>query len=322
MFDMLSYSETHKKLGGSSLNLNRRESDISETSLEIQKHLSSSMPLEDRRTSTKSETLPLAFRKGMLSIGKSTSVDTPGEASRVTSLSPVHDPSLSVPTLTGSLPRPSQGSLTVPETFPGGMHKRGSSSVLGKLRIRIRSAEGLPSMDSAGDTNPFVRCFLLPNLSLTGKKKSSVAERTLDPVWEEELVYDMVKLEELTCSRALEVSVWDMDRRGTNSFMGAVRLGPEPHPLGSSGGPDWMDSMGEEVAQWELMLANPGEWVETWHQLRPSLSSLHAKHRAEHGVEGGADEEHTSTEAALVDTEEAPMSAEIEVKWPRVLVEG
>lgn len=264
----------------------RRGSGISTTSADIhttgvepcQKKLISPEPPEIRRHSTKSQILEVQSKKAMSSFGKSASVDT-GKVSRESSQSPLHEPSMSDPMLSESI---TTANLTVPETIAN--LRRSSSSILGKLHILVRSAEGLTSMDSTGDTNPFVRCFLLPNTTLGGKRKSIVSERTLDPVWEEELVYNMVKLDDLTGSRVLEVSIWDMDRRGTNSFMGGIRLGPEPHPLGSNEGPDWMDSVGEEVSQWEKMLANPGEWVEFWHDLRPSLTSLHTLHRTKQGA--------------------------------------
>lgn len=85
-------------------------------------------------------------------------------------------------------------------------------------------------------------------------------------------MYPHVTLEELESSRVLEVTVWDKDRRGVNQFIGGVRLGPDPL---TSTNVEWMDSIGDEVTHWESMLAQPGEWVEQWHHLRPSMDSLH-----------------------------------------------
>ncbi len=142
---------------------------------------------------------------------------------------------------------------------------------LGTLHICVKRAENLPSID---DTNPFVRCYLLPNVKLGGRRKTSVVPKTLNPVWDEEFSYKMTYFKDLQTERALELTVWDMDRRGTNSFMGCVRLGPNPLTGGHAKEEDWMDSFGEEVRHWEEMLANPGEWVERWHTLRPSTESV------------------------------------------------
>ena len=65
-----------------------------------------------------------------------------------------------------------------------------ASQTTGKFRIRVISAENLPAADSAGDTNPFVRCFLLPVMGISGKRKTSVVPKTLNPVWEEECSYN------------------------------------------------------------------------------------------------------------------------------------
>lgn len=185
----------------------------------------------------------------------------------------------------------SDSSRTVPNTIDPS--KRPNGSLVGTLHIQVKSAEGLPSTDTTGDTNPFVRCFLLPNTTLGGKRKSSVRERTLDPVWEEEFEYNLVKFDELVVQRVLEVSVWDRDRRGTNSFIGGLRLGPDT--IGTNGVPDWMDSTGEEASQWERMLTSPGEWVVSWHTLRPSMTSLHAQLRARQKKDEAAPEEDDST---------------------------
>ena len=162
-------------------------------------------------------------------------------------------------------------------TSPGRSRQSRSPSIaslvegLGKLYIQIKSAEGLPSMDSTGDTNPFVRCYLLPSVTPSGKRKTPVVHKSLNPVWNEQFFYKRQQIEDLKTSRALEVTVWDMDRRGTHGFMGCVRLGPNPFTPGNAQ-EAWMDSSGEEVMHWEEALDNPEEWVERWHVLRPSSS--------------------------------------------------
>ena len=92
---------------------------------------------------------------------------------------------------------------------------------------------------------------------------------TTAPVWNEEFLYKSSE-KDLQTQRALEVTIWDFDKRGSNDLIGGLRIGPGR--LGSaSQGPDWMDSIGEEVSHWEMVLARPGEWVEQWHTLRPRM---------------------------------------------------
>ena len=137
------------------------------------------------------------------------------------------------------------------------------------LSILVKKAEGLPPMDPSGSTNSFVRAYLLPNKLVASKKKTAVVSKTLDPEWNEKLVYTVVPLDELETSRVLELTLWDHDRRGINAFIGGLRIGPDPIVAGNP--EQWMDSSAEESSHWEAMLSQPGEWVEQWHTLRPSM---------------------------------------------------
>lgn len=181
---------------------------------------------------------------------------------------------LETPTL--NHPRASITSLPLSEsgTANGSSYTAGSKTA-GRLYIRIRSAHDLPPIDSTGDINPFVRCYLLPSDNVKRKRKTSVIPKCVDPVWEEEHLYNMIKIDELRHQHVLEVSVWDNDRRGSNSFIGGLRLGPALSD--DKEGPAWMDSRGEEVSHWEEMLAKTGTWVERTHQLRPSMVSRRPK---------------------------------------------
>lgn len=137
------------------------------------------------------------------------------------------------------------------------------------LHVLVKKAEGLPAMDPGGSTNPFVRTYLLPNKLMASKKKTAVVSKSLDPEWNEQLVYTVVPLDELETSRVLELTLWDHDRRGINAFIGGLRIGPDPIVTGN---PElWMDSSAEESSHWEAMLSQQGEWVEQWHTLRPSM---------------------------------------------------
>ena len=146
-----------------------------------------------------------------------------------------------------------------------------SHKTQGTLHVRVQSAEDLKGVGSGATANAFVHCYLLP---LGGKRKTKPIENTLDPVWDEEFLYKAVYYDGLRTERALELTVWDKDRLGTNSFMGCIRLGPNPLTVDHPQEAEWMDSSGEEVTHWEEMLASPGEWVEHWHALRPSMEPL------------------------------------------------
>ena len=127
-------------------------------------------------------------------------------------------------------------------------------------------------MDPGGLTDGTVKLYLLPNRSSASKKKTHIINNNLNPVWNEEFEYKFVNLKELKTERALEVTVWDYDRRGANEFIGGLKIGPAVIE-GSGKHREWLDSSPEEVSHWEEVLANPGEWVERWHALRVSTGS-------------------------------------------------
>ena len=140
----------------------------------------------------------------------------------------------------------------------------------GTLHINIKQAKELPKMDPNGLTDGLVKCHLLPDKSAKGKRKTNVVKNNLNPVWEERFTYEKVTLEELSKERVLEVTVWDHDAKGTNDFIGGVRLGSAPGGT-TSKHKEWMDSIGEEVSHWEAMLTHPGEWVDRSHTLRRTM---------------------------------------------------
>ena len=145
-----------------------------------------------------------------------------------------------------------------------------TSKTFGTLHVAIHQAEDLPAMDEHGLTDATVKFYLLPNQSSSGKRKTKVINNKLNPVWDEQFTYENIFLDDLSSQRVLEVTVWDYDRRGSNDFIGGLRIGPNPDSV-TDGLKDWMDSIGDEVSHWEAMLERPGEWVERWHDLRPSM---------------------------------------------------
>ena len=104
-----------------------------------------------------------------------------------------------------------------------------------------------------------------------------MVNNNLNPTWQEEFTYNDVGLKELQSEQVLEVTVWSKDQLGADEFIGGIRVGPNPNRVRTP--EHWMDSKDREISQWEAMLSNPGEWVEEWHMLRPSMNHL-ADHAA------------------------------------------
>ena len=138
----------------------------------------------------------------------------------------------------------------------------------GTLHIKVQQAK-----DFQEPVDSFVKLYLLPDKSSSGKRKTKIIKSSLKPSWEEKFTYEKVKLEDLNSERVLEVTVWNFHKRSGNNFIGGLRIGPPPGSAAAGGKPkDWMDSIGDEVTHWEDMLARPGEWVEQWHTLRTTMN--------------------------------------------------
>lgn len=66
--------------------------------------------------------------------------------------------------------------------------------------------------------------YLLPERSKSGKQKTSVCRRTLNPKWEHTVTWESVSLHELAADRSLEITVWDHDRLGHSELLGGLRF--------------------------------------------------------------------------------------------------
>ena len=182
---------------------------------------------------------------------------------------------------------------------------RSGRAVVGTLSIAVKHAKNLPNLD----TDAFVKCYLLPDKSAKGKRKTGVIKNNLNPVWEEKFTYEKVTLEELSKERVLEVTIWDFNKGSSNDFIGGVRLGSLPGA--ASKHKEWMDSIGDEVSHWEAMLAHPGEWVEEKHSLRHTMDPISGSLLASPAM--GAEEPSLPAGVALV---EGSQVEDIEVPHP------
>ena len=174
----------------------------------------------------------------------------------------------------------------------------------GTFTIAIKQASNLPNMDAKGLTDAFVKCYLLPDKSHKGKRKTDVIKDNLNPDWEEKFSYEKVSLQDLESNKVLEVTVWDFNKGSSSDFIGGLRLGPAPGRAVKH--KEWMDSIGDEVTHWEAALARPGEWVEQWHTLRPSMDPR--------DVDISVIPPSTSAPAVMTSTEPPQLSLEEEFK--------
>lgn len=114
---------------------------------------------------------------------------------------------------------------------------------LKELHIFIAQCKDLAVADAKKQrSDPYVKCYLLPEKYKLGKRKTSVKKKTLNPVFNEILRYKIDKT--LLAYQRLNLSVWHHDTFGRNSFLGEVEL-----DLGSW---DW-DNRQNKQMNWYLL---------------------------------------------------------------------
>uniref|UniRef100_A0A668W754 C2 domain-containing protein n=1 Tax=Oreochromis aureus TaxID=47969 RepID=A0A668W754_OREAU len=91
------------------------------------------------------------------------------------------------------------------------------------LHCCIVKAKGLKAMDSNGLADPYVKLHLLPGASKSNKLRTKTLKNTLNPVWNETLVYHGITDEEMS-RKTLRLSVSDEDTFGHNEFIGETRV--------------------------------------------------------------------------------------------------
>ncbi|KAM7392407.1 hypothetical protein PAMA_007498 [Pampus argenteus] len=91
------------------------------------------------------------------------------------------------------------------------------------LHCCIVKAKGLKPMDSNGLADPYVKLHLLPGASKSNKLRTKTIKNTLNPVWNETLIYHGITNDEMS-RKTLQISVSDEDTFGHNEFIGETRV--------------------------------------------------------------------------------------------------
>ncbi|XP_042621141.1 synaptotagmin-like protein 2 isoform X5 [Cyprinus carpio] len=94
---------------------------------------------------------------------------------------------------------------------------------LGEFHIFVVQCKDLAVADvKRNRSDPYVKCYLLPDKAKYGKKKTCVRKKTLDPAYNEILRFK-IPVETLKTQK-LNISVWHNDTFGRNMFLGETEL--------------------------------------------------------------------------------------------------
>ncbi|XP_062262394.1 synaptotagmin-like protein 2 isoform X2 [Platichthys flesus] len=94
---------------------------------------------------------------------------------------------------------------------------------LGEFHIFVVHCRELAVADTKKSrSDPYVKCYLLPDKTKFGKRKTTVKKKTVNPNYNEILRFKIII--EVLKTQNLNVSVWHNDTFGRNSFLGEVEL--------------------------------------------------------------------------------------------------
>ncbi|KAJ3593580.1 hypothetical protein NHX12_005914 [Muraenolepis orangiensis] len=121
----------------------------------------------------------------------------------------------------------------------------------GRLTITMIKARNLKAMDITGASDPYVKVSLMCEGRRLKKRKTSTKRNTLNPVYNEAIVFDVPP--ENIDQISLLIAVMDYDRVGHNEVIGVCRVGNDAETLGRN--------------HWSEMLTYPRKPVAHWHPL-------------------------------------------------------
>ncbi|XP_072419474.1 synaptotagmin-6-like isoform X1 [Chiloscyllium punctatum] len=121
----------------------------------------------------------------------------------------------------------------------------------GRLTLTVIKCRNLKAMDITGYSDPYVKVSLLCEGRRLKKKKTTIKKNTLNPTYNEAIIFDIPP--ENMDQVSLLISVMDYDRVGHNEIIGVCRVGVNAEGLGRD--------------HWNEMLAYPRKPIAHWHPL-------------------------------------------------------
>ncbi|XP_053544423.1 synaptotagmin-10 isoform X1 [Ictalurus punctatus] len=121
----------------------------------------------------------------------------------------------------------------------------------GRMTLTVIKCRNLKAMDITGSSDPYVKVSLICDGRRLKKRKTTTKKSTLNPVYNEAIIFDIPP--ENVEQVSLSIVVMDYDRVGHNEVIGVCRTGPDAEGLGRD--------------HWNEMLAYPRKPITHWHAL-------------------------------------------------------
>ncbi|XP_060622577.1 synaptotagmin-9 isoform X1 [Anolis sagrei] len=127
----------------------------------------------------------------------------------------------------------------------------------GRLTITIIKARNLKAMDITGASDPYVKVSLMCEGRRLKKRKTSTKRNTLNPVYNEAIVFDVPP--ENIDQTSLSIAVMDYDRVGHNEVIGVCQVGNDADSLGRDHWNEMLSYPRKPIAHWHLLVEGPIE---------------------------------------------------------------
>jgi synaptotagmin-like protein len=148
------------------------------------------------------------------------------------------------------------------------------------LEIHIKQCKDLAPVDAKRNrSDPYVKVYLLPDKSKSGKRKTKVKKHTLNPVFDETLKFH-ISLNGLE-TRTLWLTVWHSDMFGRNDFLGEVMMTLE-NKVFDDPTPVWYN-LQERTEPFDDMLSFKGDIIVCLKFVPPDMT-VHKKGKRSRGT--------------------------------------
>uniref|UniRef100_A0A8C7DKN4 Synaptotagmin 6 n=1 Tax=Oncorhynchus kisutch TaxID=8019 RepID=A0A8C7DKN4_ONCKI len=127
----------------------------------------------------------------------------------------------------------------------------------GRLTLTVIKCRNLKAMDITGYSDPYVKVSLVCDGRRLKKKKTTIKKNTLNPTYNEAIIFDIPP--DSMDHVSLHISVMDYDLVGHNEIIGVNRVGCSAEGLGKG--------------HWNEMLAYPRKPIAHWHPLLEAKKS-------------------------------------------------
>nr|XP_006200083.1 synaptotagmin-10 [Vicugna pacos] len=126
----------------------------------------------------------------------------------------------------------------------------------GRMTLTVIKCRNLKAMDITGSSDPYVKVSLMCEGRRLKKRKTTTKKNTLNPVYNEAIVFDIPP--ENVDQVSLSIAVMDYDRVGHNEVIGVCRAGLDAEGLGRDHWNEMLAYHRKPITHWHPLLELPG----------------------------------------------------------------